>query len=189
MESSWSNERLSFSSSLSCSSKATRWATPIWLTGPRWDHVSQPDGGNRLPGNHSGKKAFTFIAFGLRLPLRPLHRFYSALQNATEQGPSISGGYLTDPLYRRRLKGLLRIIIQSKISAPNQLSLVTSKVGLKWETTEDERHFESHFWFFSDMRTHHESRFFPHCKLSNVTFANPNKKMTLPSVFPCFLIN
>ena len=61
--------------------------------------------------------------------------------------PSISGGYLTDPLYRRRLKGLLRIIIQSKISAPNQLSLVTSKtkVGLKWETTEDERHFESHF--------------------------------------------
>ena len=153
MESSWSNERLSFSSSLSCSSKATRWATPIWLTGPRWDHVSQPDGGNRLPGNHSGKKAFTFIALGLRLPLRPLHRFYSALQNATEQGPRISGGYLTDPLYRRRLKGLLRIIIQSKISAPNQLSLVTSKtkVGLKWETTEDERHFESHFWFFSDI--------------------------------------
>ena len=30
--------------------------------------------------------------------------------------PSISGGYLTDPLYLSRLKGLLRIIIQSEIS-------------------------------------------------------------------------
>ena len=30
--------------------------------------------------------------------------------------PSISGGYLTDPLYLSGLKGLLRIIIQSEIS-------------------------------------------------------------------------
>ena len=35
----------------------------------------------------AGKKAFTFIAPwpALRLPLRPKHRFYSALQNATEE--------------------------------------------------------------------------------------------------------
>ena len=42
-----------------------------------------------LAGNHClpGKKAFTFIAPwpALRLPLRPKHRFYSALQNATEE--------------------------------------------------------------------------------------------------------
>ena len=91
IESSWSNERLSLSYSLSCSGKSQeagwiRWATPIWLTGPRWDHVSQPDGGNHLPfclpGNHSaGKKAFTFIALGSpSLPLWP-QVLFRRLQN------------------------------------------------------------------------------------------------------------
>ena len=90
-----------------------------------------------LAGNHPGKKAFTFIApLGcLRLPLLwwyRLRRFYSKLQNAGDQKTSVSGGYLTDPLYLSRLKGLLRIIIQSEISRPNQLSLVTApEVGTK----------------------------------------------------------
>ena len=49
-----------------------------------------------------------------------------------DQKTSVSGGYLTDPLYLSRLKGLLEIIIQSEISRPNQLSLVTApEVGTK----------------------------------------------------------
>ena len=70
-------------------------------------HVSQPDGGNHLPFCLAiillpGKKAFTFIALGsLRLPLWPLHRFYSAdyKMEPAAAGEHISGGYLTDPLY------------------------------------------------------------------------------------------
>ena len=123
IESSCSNERLSLSYSRPSCGKSgwIRWATPIWLTGPRWGHVSQTDGGNHfLAGNHSaGKKAFTFIALGsLRLPLWPLHRFYSAdyKMEPAAAGEYISGGYLTDPLYLSRLKGLLGIIIQSEIS-------------------------------------------------------------------------
>ena len=104
-----------------------------------------------LTGNHPGKKAFTFIApLGcLRLPLLWwywLRRFYSELQNAGDQKTSVSGGYLTDPLYLSRLKGLLGIIIQSQISRPNQLSLVTApevgtKVGNDWRWWK-----KNHFW-------------------------------------------
>ena len=104
-----------------------------------------------LAGNHPGKKAFTFIApLGcLRLPLLWwywLRRFYSKLQNTGDQKTSVSGGYLTDPLYLSRLKGLLRIIIQSQISRPNQLSLVTApevgtKVGNDWRWWK-----KNHFW-------------------------------------------
>ena len=76
----------------------------------------------------------------------PLHRFYSELQNAGDQKTSVSGGYLTDPLYLSRLKGLLEIIIQSEISRPNQLSLVTApevgtKVGNDWRWWK-----KNHFW-------------------------------------------
>ena len=97
-----------------------------------------------LVGNHPGKKAFTFIApLGcLRLPLLWwywLRRFYSELQNTGDQKTSVSGGYLTDPLYLSRLKGLLRIIIQSQISRVLINSLLSRRLkwGPKWEMTED----------------------------------------------------
>ena len=107
IESSWSNERLSLSCSPSCSGRSQagwiRWATPIWLTGPRWDKLGangaqmgpcvqvQPDGGNHLPFcclaiclaiiPLPGKKAFPFIALGSpSLPLWP-QVLFRRLQN------------------------------------------------------------------------------------------------------------
>ena len=110
-----------------------RWRQPNAHHKPGW-----------LAGNHPGKKAFTFIApLGcLRLPLLwwyRLRRFYSEQQNAGDQKTSVSGGYLTDPLYLSRLKGLLRIIIQSEISRVLINSLLSRRLkwGLKWEMTED----------------------------------------------------
>ena len=120
--------------------------TPIWLTGPRWGHVSSrqmvatkcpPQAW--LAGWQSSWQESIYLycpswllEVATALWWYPLHRFYSEQQNAGDQKTSVSGGYLTDPLYLSRLKGLLRIIIQSEISRPNQLSLVKApEVGTK----------------------------------------------------------
>ena len=90
--SSWSNERLPLSYPLSSSKLGKMGKMAIWLTGPRWDHVSQPDGGNHFSAWQSfcslARKHLPLLPFlaCFRLPLRPSHRFYSALQNATETG-------------------------------------------------------------------------------------------------------
>ena len=124
----------------------------IWLTGPRWDHVSQPDG-----GNHSlclaiillsGKKAFTFIALLGLLQVATAavaQVLFRATKCHRDRRPSISDGYLTDPLYLSAAKRFARNYHPIRDIQVLINSLLSRRLGLKWETAEDERTLENHF--------------------------------------------
>ena len=96
----------------------------------------------------SGKKAFTFIALLGLLQVATAavaQVLFRATKCHRDRRPSISDGYLTDPLYLSAAKRFARNYHPIRDIQVLINSLLSRRLGLKWETAEDERTLENHF--------------------------------------------